>query len=863
MSHSAAAPSSLDWLGFPSPFPDATCYAPVPDGAAVSPLGVLLNHSGDALAREATDVWLWYDAAALHVKARCHSASMARVRQLAARPAPYARDAWGDDALEISIDVRRTRRSHGHVILPPNGLPITFIGSNNRQEQGWHPPFEYRVELEADAWVITATFPFAALGCTPVAGESWGFNVLRVNADEPQQYVQWAPTFGDALRTELFGEIRFAGPPGDRAAEVTAYAQRAAARATFFLERINALTEEDARRELGATDWAAWGQYLATRAAPVPLRWEAFLPGRAGIAAADEPLIMQMAETLVRQIGGWTLDPPDPAAFAAEPLEVLGDAYLLTGDRRFVAAFERALEVHARRVREITVALRSPHERPYTSNPYHDAQIIRAEMLAYGYLTMRGAGLQPQTHGVMMLTILRGCRFAAHNISSEYTYGNHQVYESGGLAAVAALFPEFPESDQWAQVAARSIRLHLERELYPDGGYRERCGYHSVAMSYAMHAVATIRVNHVEHRFAELMSGEMLGRFERMHEWLLMLLAPDGTMPAFGDCGASSMLRFLQRGAAVFARPDLAWPLQQLAPARVPSGITPRLPACTSVSLASQFTVLRGGWTPTDFFLAVDHGPLGGQHSHLDTMGFVAYAHGHPVVLDTGIGISYEDPRYTTWFRALRAHNVVAVDDLETEKVAERVAWESGGAVEFVCMRSHAYGQALGVVHARSIAFVRGVGWFIHDRLTASSSEAFAGRQVDWLLHTPYALVSEGPGVLHAAAGEGGLLVLAGRPETLAAPTLEKRPGAVPLPAAREMRLWDAVRVHGRQLTQDVTALTWRHKPVSGTDCEFAVMLLPYRGSRPQARLVATPTGWTLKLAGRPAIPLPSAALPE
>ena len=46
--------------------------------------------------------------------------------------------------------------------------------------------------------------------------EIWGGNLLRVNPSEPTGYVQWSPTFGDALRTEFFGEFQFAGTPGDR-----------------------------------------------------------------------------------------------------------------------------------------------------------------------------------------------------------------------------------------------------------------------------------------------------------------------------------------------------------------------------------------------------------------------------------------------------------------------------------------------------------------------------------------------------------------------------------------------------------------------------------------------------------------------
>ena len=854
MPYSSPDTGSVNWLGFHSPYFNPVSQAAVGSSfESTRPLHTLLAPRGDTPAREPTTLWLWRTADTLHVKARCETAAMDRVRTLAARTTPQPRDTWGYDAIELQIDVNRTRSQYCHFILPPDGHAITYRGFSNRQKQGWHPSFHYTVTLEPDAWTIEAAFPFATLGHTPADGDTWGFNVMRVNANEPGGYVQWAPTFGEALCPERFGIIQFAGTAGDRPTETAAYARRTRDWLECFRTTINGIREPDALQALGIADWSAWGDYIARRPTPLPVRWDDVHPGREGIPANDIPMLMRMTQRIMDTVPGWTQDPPDPAAFSAEPLEVLGDAYLLTGDRRYVEVFERALQIHARRTRMIMEQVDNPHALNYKTNPYHDSQIVRAEMLAYTYLNMRQAGLSPETHAAMMWTILRSCRFAAFNISGDYHYGNHQMYESGGLGAVAALFPEFPENDAWAQVASRSIRLHLERELYPDGGYRERCGYHSVAMSFAMHAVATIRANHVESRFPDLMNPDTLGRMEHMHDWDLAMLTPDGSMPAFGDCGANTHLRFMRRGSAIFNRADLAWPLRQLAPALIPADIEPRQPDYTSVSLDSHFTVMRDGWSPDAFYLAIDHGPLGGQHSHLDTLGFVAYAHGKPLALDSGIGVSYEDPRYVTWFRSLRAHNIIVIGDIEGEKVAERRFWNPGPDRDIAGFRSHAYEHALGVIQDRTIHFIKGLGWFIHDRLTAPKTINLAEYPIEWLLHTPYDLKPAGSGILQGADAEGGLLVVAGNPDALEAPRLEKLPSAYPLPENRAMRLWDIGRQPDKpdmaqRITPSITNLTWRRKPQSGHEAIFAMFLLPYRGAAPTIRLTETKDGWTLHL---------------
>lgn len=821
-----------------------------------------MNGEGDQIADEATEVALWYDDRSLCLRARCRTAAMDRVRDLVSRGPAYGRDEWGDDALELQVDVGLTRREYLHIILPPTGLPVTYRGFNNRHLQGWHPDFEFRVALGDEEWSVEASFPFSELGRIPADGESWGLNVVRTNPSEPGGYVQWAPTSGDALRPELFGTLTFGECPASaaneataeqqarrRAEQIDAYTRHAADRRSYFLSAINSIEDRETLDALQVADWATWAEYLAARRAPEPLRWDAVRPGAEGIPAMDRPIALNAANSLACQIEGWSLEPPDPAVFAVERLEALGDAYLLTREGRYVASFERAVRVHDRFVRQKLAAGESMQSRADAGGLYHDYQIIRAAMLGYVYLSMRDAGLSPQTHATAMRTMLRAGRFAAFNISTAYNYGNHQIYESAGLAIVALLFPEFPESDDWARIASRAIRLHLECEVDSDGGYLERCGYHSVAMDFTMQAVASIRANRAESRFPELMNSQTLGTLEHMHEWLLSMTTPDGVLPAFGDYGAHSQIRFLFRAAEFFARPDFAWPVRQLAPDLLPAAAKVSLPAQESVSMdASGFTAMRDGWDADGLYMAVDHGPLGGQHSHVDNMGFVAYAHGRPIALDSGIGTTYSDPRYRTWFRKIRAHNVVVVNDLEPEKVAERTLWHSGQYAEFLEMQSRGLEHALGIRHDRRIVFAKGLGWLIHDRLYGPEGGGLPDRQVDWVLHSPLDLFPDEPGVLHGASPEGGLLVLVARPRELEEPQLEQLPAAVSLPEVRAMRQIDGMRQFGERLVRDITSLTLRKKP-NAAPIEFAVFLLPYRGDRPGASFVPADRGWELRLA--------------
>ena len=130
----------------------------------------------------------------------------------------------------------------------------------------------------------------------------------------------------------------------------------------------------------------------------------------------------------------------------------------------------------------------------------------------------------------------------------------------------------------------------------------------------------------------------------------------------------------------------------------------------------------------------------------------------------------------------------------------------------------------------------------IHDRVTASPAQ----HHIDWMLHTPYELSPEAPGILSA----DGLLLVAGCAEELDPPILEKRPAAVPDPAAATLRAWDK-DWQSTNIMRNITSLRWRKKPMASNECEFVTVLWPYRGARPALELRPTGEGWELQVENR------------
>jgi hypothetical protein len=829
-----------DWLGRPQTLTapktatEATWLIQAPEMGHVRPLRSLVSGRGDKAAKLKSQIRLGWTTDALYLHAVLFTSNMDRVLKLAGEPEAHRRDQWGADALEMQIDMGRTQKRYAHLIFTPCGQMVSYEGFNNRHVDGYHPEVGLAVTINQaqGTWVIQARIGFAALGATPRPGDVWGLNLLRVDADEEGGYAQWAPTYGDALRPTMFGGLKFLAPKeqGTRddasdQGEIDAFGAYWRATRAEFQHRINAVTDQEALGQLltgpdgktATSDWKAWAGHLAGRAHPGAVRWESLEPGV--VPEQDRKTALALAAKMMEKIQGW--DPAQPTVEALEmtKLESLADALILTGEATYAKAIEKAILTHDACWRALLEKPGTPvgHEHPRL---YPDFQVIQALFLGYAYLALcRHGKVDEKVHGAVMTRMLRAGRFADHNISLVYNYGNHQIFESAGLAVVAALFPEFAESDRWAQTASLAMRKHYLSDVYADGGYMERCGYHTVALSFTAQAIAVIKASGQENRFAAFMCDEVMEVIDRMYGWVVKMTLPDATLPAFGDFRKHPQGRLLTQGAALRGRPEWLAPLNGT--------------ALGSMSLdESAFTVMRsatGGHA-----MAVDHGPMGGQHSHIDTLGFVAYAGGQAVAVDSGMGLSYSDPNYMGWYRNAEAHNMVTVDDAVPEKLARRTGWHAGAVGDILVMRSDAWLHTRGLTWERAILFSHLGAWAVFDRLWRVNEQKAKPGVFDLHLHSPVALK---PGPEGWAWGDDVVLAVAGS-GSVTGPVIRPRPGTAAPPETMSMRLHDAMTLYGHAVVEDVSHATWRVKAGANGGAWFTTVILPTKASGNAVELV-------------------------
>jgi hypothetical protein len=235
----------------------------------------------------------------------------------------------------------------------------------------------------------------------------------------------------------------------------------------------------------------------------------------------------------------------------------------------------------------------------------------------------------------------------------------------------------------------------------------------------------------------------------RGFRWFARVATPTDVGPAFGDGDLMSL-------APVFAAAREFFP-----PDRPGSGRLLGVRRDRSDLLApSGYAAMRDGPGRGARCLNVNFGPSGGGHTHDNLLDVNLWAFGRPLIEEVGRFDSYDNP-LDRFFRSARAHNQVEVEDLAMDRAGaagQGVRWQSRPAWDFFTAHHDGFpskGSQPGVRVRRSIVFLKGVGFLVHDSVE-SPERIFVAAQ-HW--HSPRSFRLLGPGRARTA-GSPGCLVL-------------------------------------------------------------------------------------------------------
>ncbi len=300
----------------------------------------------------------------------------------------------------------------------------------------------------------------------------------------------------------------------------------------------------------------------------------------------------------------------------------------------------------------------------------------------------------------------------------EFHLGGNHLLENAYALTYASLYFRL-DAEFW--YATRLLRTQLSEQILADGGHDERSPmYHQILLDRLLELLLAIQS---DRWVTDTALQNFLNQTARhMLSWLHAITFDDGTVPLVNDAatGIAPTTTQLRRKANQLLQPILAD--ENWKPGQRRSGAPDRQPD-------TGYRLLGAGkWAVfADVGLVgPDHQP---GHAHADTLSFVLYIDGKPVLVDTGTSTYQIGPR-RTWERSTAAHNTVTVNGQDSSEVwgGFRVGRRARVIVltdtpDHLVARHNGY-QRFGVWHQRSWQLSTGQLTITDELLTANDQPA-------------------------------------------------------------------------------------------------------------------------------------------
>jgi len=428
----------------------------------------------------------------------------------------------------------------------------------------------------------------------------------------------------------------------------------------------------------------------------------------------------------------------------------LGKAWLITRDERYAGEFFRLLrDWHAKNLPGIGINWCSSLELAFRSISWIWAH----------HFFLRSESYTPADAWELVRSLVLHARRIEAYLSFYFSPNTHLLGEALGLVYTGIFLPEWPEAERWKNLGLRILIDESRKQIRPDGGYFEQSTYyHRYALDFYQHLLILCGLNGIE------LPGELRGRVEKMAEFAMYAMRPDGTLPMIGDadggkalqlerCDVNDVRPALSTAAILFGRGDLAfaagtlseetaWLLGPDAAARF-AGVKPVEPGTTSVHFPDTgWFFLRSGWRKDANYLYFDAGPQGmgpSGHGHADMLGIEIACGGRPVIVDPGTYLYASSPEWRDYFRGTAAHNTATVDGEDQAVRVDTFKWARlpnpvlravhlGDDLDFIDAEHDGYTRLENpVVHRRRVLFARPDYWLVIDsfRMTGDAIHAF------------------------------------------------------------------------------------------------------------------------------------------
>ncbi len=374
----------------------------------------------------------------------------------------------------------------------------------------------------------------------------------------------------------------------------------------------------------------------------------------------------------------------------------------------------------------------------------------------------------------------------------ELLSSNHYLSDLCGQIHLGLLFNELEEPNKWLEKGKQELFREIRTQILPSGmSYERSTNYNRLVLELILVPVLLLKNNGHE------IPSDIWFRIEKMFEFVMYTLKPDGTSPIIGDQDNGRLLplgtedlndfRYLMSlGALLFNRTDFKTHGNGF---NVYCSMFCGQDAFEKwTNISEMHTDLHSMAFPdSGIYILRDKGnyllfnasgkglypELGsGTHTHSDLFSFELFTYGKSFLIDPGSYVYTADAEQRMLFRSTKMHNTVTVDgqsqnillkevlwDFSRDAIPHVLKWQSKEKLDVVTAVHDGYTRLTDpIFHERTIIFDKiNEKWIIQDNI-----KGYGRHSYEWFFHFDIGIdFSINDNMVKTVCEDGGNIIIA------------------------------------------------------------------------------------------------------